>query len=72
MQQRVCLQAVTHTQHSDDSLGPPVLAPQVALAPAALMQTEARGGVRCAPQKLDRRQLDQIEAQETGCGMIGA
>jgi hypothetical protein len=26
----------------------------------------------CAPQKLDRGQLDQIEARETGCGMIGA
>jgi hypothetical protein len=28
--------------------------------------------VPCAPQKLDRGQLDQIEARETGCGMIGA
>jgi hypothetical protein len=26
----------------------------------------------CAPQKLDRGQLDQIEVRETGYGMIGA
>jgi hypothetical protein len=26
----------------------------------------------CAPQKLDRGQLDQLEAREAGYGMIGA
>ncbi len=30
------------------------------------------GQCGCAPQKLDRGQLDQLEARETGYGMIGA